>query len=134
MKKILSLLMLLTVAIPSLMATDFKKVTSVDELVPGANYIIAGTHSSGTYVLTDGATSLETNATLSGKLTTVTDDVITAPDEAAIFTLEQSGEYYKLKYNGSKVVDASLMQDTELNEDGTIKSTEKKEKGFFLII
>ena len=37
----------------------------------------------------------------------------------------------KAKNNGSKVVDASLMQDTELNEDGTIKSTEKKEKGFF---
>ena len=37
----------------------------------------------------------------------------------------------KAKDNSSKVVDASLMQDTELNEDGTIKSTEKKEKGFF---
>lgn len=37
----------------------------------------------------------------------------------------------KVKDNGSKVVDASLVQDTELNEDGTIKSTEKKEKGFF---
>lgn len=37
----------------------------------------------------------------------------------------------KAKDNSSKVVDASLMQDTELNEDGTIKTTEKKEKGFF---
>ena len=37
----------------------------------------------------------------------------------------------KAKDNSSKVVDASLMQETELNENGTIKSTEKKEKGFF---
>ena len=37
----------------------------------------------------------------------------------------------KAKDNGSKVINASLMQDTELNEDGTIKSTEKKEKGYF---
>lgn len=37
----------------------------------------------------------------------------------------------KAKDNSSKVVDASLIQDTELNEDGTIKLTEKKEKGFF---
>ena len=41
MKKFLSLLMLLTVAIPSLLATDFKLVTDVSGLEVGKKVIMA---------------------------------------------------------------------------------------------
>ena len=46
MKKILSLLMLLTVAIPSLMATDFKLVTDVSGLEVGKKVIITNADAS----------------------------------------------------------------------------------------
>ena len=107
MKKFLSLLMLLTVAIPSLMATDFKKVTSNEELQDGANYILVAVAKYGgvtsNYVMKDGFTSLDTNQNSGAIVATATNDVITLPDGAVTVTIKAVEDKYRLYYNGSTV-------------------------------
>lgn len=103
--------MLLMTAIPAINAADYKLVTNKSELEVGANYIIAAHYvysSKGfdkLYVMNDGATKLNTLVTtFNGIETTATDDIISLPKGAVIFTLESSGtDTYRLKYNGSKI-------------------------------
>ena len=103
--------MLLMTAIPAINAADYKLVTNKSELEVGANYIIAAHYvysSKGfdkLYVMNDGATKLNTLVTtFNGIETTATDDIISLPEGAVIFTLESSGtDTYRLKYNGSTI-------------------------------
>ena len=99
--------MLLTVAIPSLMATDFKKVTSNEELQDGANYILVAVAKysgvTSNYVMKDGFTSLDTNQNSGAIVATATNDVITLPDGAVTVTIKAVEDKYRLYYNGSTV-------------------------------
>ena len=99
--------MLLTVAIPSLMATDFKKVTSNEELQDGANYILVAVAKysgvTSNYVMKDGFTSLDTNQNSGAIVATATNDVITLPDGAVTVTIKAVEGKYRLYYNGSTV-------------------------------
>ena len=89
------------------MATDFKKVTSNEELQDGANYILVAVAKYGgvtsNYVMKDGFTSLDTNQNSGAIVATATNDVITLPDGAVTVTIKAVEDKYRLYYNGSTV-------------------------------
>ena len=89
------------------MATDFKKVTSNEELQDGANYILVAVAKysgvTSNYVMKDGFTSLDTNQNSGAIVATATNDVITLPDGAVTVTIKAVEDKYRLYYNGSTV-------------------------------
>ena len=102
MKKILFLLCLLIADLGVARAGDtYVKVTSTDQLVEGAEYIIAAEHSTGVYVVTDYNSKQQWLTSTKSGFTVVDKTIIIDTTAPLVFELGGNSDGYTLKYEQS---------------------------------
>lgn len=94
--------------LPAINATDYKLVTSNDDLEVDANYIIVATYKNATYAMKDGLSTVGKKATCAGATVTPVGDIISLKGSEGVVVVKlcESGDPdypYLLKYMGEKV-------------------------------
>ena len=126
LKLFLSLLMLMAFSLGNVWGVDYQLVTSTDDLVVGANYVI-GT-SDGSFIAT--TTNNNNRKMTSG---TITNNVVTATDAMMVFTLGGTSSGWTL-YAGNYAGGAGYLNATSTTGSNNVKIVEELDQYAYFTI